>query len=99
MVALGYVEEWKSKVLFFISALIVSLVLAYFMWYYTYNGYWDLESTIFFFANVFLFMVVFYMIKGIPRFMLFDRDGNILEVSADRPSQGVDKKLLQLEGI
>lgn len=41
----------------------------------------------------------FYMIKGIPRFMLFDRDGNILEVSAERPSQGVDKKLLQLEGI
>jgi len=41
----------------------------------------------------------FYKISGIPRFMLFDRSGNIFEVSADRPSQGVDKKLLKLEGI
>ena len=41
----------------------------------------------------------FYKISSIPRFMLFDREGNILEVSADRPSVGVDKKLLKLEGI
>ncbi len=41
----------------------------------------------------------FYKISGIPRFMLFDPDGNILEVSADRPSSGVSRKLMMLEGI
>lgn len=41
----------------------------------------------------------FYKISSIPRFMLFDREGKILEVSADRPTAGVDKKLLMLEGI
>lgn len=42
----------------------------------------------------------FYKISGIPRFMLFDKEGNILEVSADRPSaMGIDTKLLSLDGI
>jgi len=41
----------------------------------------------------------FYKISGIPRFMLFDKEGKILEVSADRPTSGVDKKLLKLAGI
>lgn len=41
----------------------------------------------------------YYKISGIPRFMLFDREGKILEVSSDRPSMGVDKKLLALDGI
>lgn len=42
---------------------------------------------------------VFYKISGIPRFMMFDKEGKILEVSADRPSSGVDQKILELEGI
>ncbi|MBN2746104.1 MAG: AhpC/TSA family protein [Bacteroidales bacterium] len=41
----------------------------------------------------------YYKISGIPRFMLFDKDGNILEVSADRPSSGVSRKLMNLEGL
>jgi thiol-disulfide isomerase/thioredoxin len=41
----------------------------------------------------------FYKITGIPRFMLFDRDGKILEASATRPSGGVDKQLAELPGI
>lgn len=41
----------------------------------------------------------FYKITGIPRFMLFDKEGNILEVSADRPSSGIERKLLALDGI
>ena len=41
----------------------------------------------------------FYKITGIPRFMLFDKDGKILESSATRPSGGVDKQLAKLPGI
>jgi thiol-disulfide isomerase/thioredoxin len=41
----------------------------------------------------------FYMITGIPRFILIDRKGNIIDSNAQRPSGGVESYLLQLEGI
>jgi len=41
----------------------------------------------------------FYKITGIPRFMLFDKEGNILEASATRPSGGVEKQLADLPGL
>ncbi len=41
----------------------------------------------------------FYKITGIPRFMLFDMDGNIIEASATRPSGGVEKQIAALPGI
>lgn len=41
----------------------------------------------------------FYKITGIPRFMLFDQEGNILEASATRPSGGVDKQIAELPGL
>ncbi len=41
----------------------------------------------------------FYKVTGIPRFMLFDKDGKILETNADRPSSDIKSKLLALPGI
>ena len=41
----------------------------------------------------------FYKISGIPRFMLFDKEGNIIEASATRPSGGVDKQIAALPGL
>jgi thioredoxin-related protein len=41
----------------------------------------------------------FYKITGIPRFMLFDKEGKILETNATRPSGEVDKQLAELPGI
>jgi len=41
----------------------------------------------------------FYKINGIPRFMLFDMEGKILETNATRPSGEVDKQLAELPGI
>jgi thiol-disulfide isomerase/thioredoxin len=41
----------------------------------------------------------YYKISGIPRFMLFDKDGNILEVSADRPSGNIASRLNSLDGL
>jgi thiol-disulfide isomerase/thioredoxin len=41
-----------------------------------------------------------YKIKGIPRFLLIDRDGSIIDVRAPRPSSGeVEEILLGLEGL
>ena len=39
------------------------------------------------------------MINGIPRFMLIDRDGNIYDIKAPRPSGKIKEVLLGLEGI
>lgn len=41
----------------------------------------------------------FYKITGIPRFMLFDKEGKILEINASRPSSDVGKQLAELPGI
>ena len=41
----------------------------------------------------------YYKINSIPRFMLFDPNGNIVEAKANRPSGGVYEELMQLEGI
>lgn len=41
----------------------------------------------------------YYKVTGIPRFMLFDMEGNIVETSADRPSANIKEKLLVLPGI
>ena len=41
----------------------------------------------------------FYKITGIPRFMLFDTEGKILDINAKRPSAGVDVDLAVLPGI
>lgn len=40
-----------------------------------------------------------FLITGIPRFILLDREGNIISSNADRPSQNIEAQLLQLEGI
>lgn len=39
------------------------------------------------------------MVNGIPRFMLIDRDGNIYDTKAPRPSGKIKEVLLGLEGI
>lgn len=41
----------------------------------------------------------FYKITGIPRFMLFDMEGNIIESSATRPSGGVEQQIAALPGL
>ena len=41
----------------------------------------------------------FYKITGIPRFMLFDQEGNIMEASATRPSGGIEKQIAELPGL
>ena len=41
----------------------------------------------------------FYKITGIPRFMLFDKEGKIIESNAARPSGGIDKQIAELDGI
>lgn len=38
-----------------------------------------------------------YKIKGIPRFMVFDRQGKVIEANAPRPSDPALKALLQQE--
>ena len=38
-----------------------------------------------------------YKITGIPRFMVFDRRGNIVSVDAPRPSKPELKKMLEAE--
>lgn len=40
-----------------------------------------------------------FMITGIPRFILLDREGNIINANAPRPSAGVETTLNNLEGI
>jgi len=40
-----------------------------------------------------------YMINGIPRFMLFDMEGNIINVNAPRPSGNIKEVLNKLENI
>ena len=40
-----------------------------------------------------------YMIKGIPRFILVDREGKIFNVKAPRPSENIKEILNSLEGI
>lgn len=40
-----------------------------------------------------------YKIRGIPRFMLIDPDGNIINVKAPRPSKNIKEILEKLEGI
>ena len=37
-----------------------------------------------------------YMIKGIPRFILLDREGRIVSANATRPSDPKTKKLLEI---
>jgi thiol-disulfide isomerase/thioredoxin len=44
-------------------------------------------------------VAVDYMISGIPRFMLIDIDGNILDSRAPRPSGNIKDIILGLEGI
>ncbi len=41
----------------------------------------------------------FYKIEGIPRFMLFDKEGNILEAKAKRPSGGIEQDIAALPGL
>jgi thiol-disulfide isomerase/thioredoxin len=41
----------------------------------------------------------FFLIKAIPRFILLDREGNILDAHAQRPSKNIREFLLTLEGI
>ena len=38
-----------------------------------------------------------YKIKGIPRFMVFDREGNVIMIDAPRPSEPALKALLERE--
>jgi len=40
-----------------------------------------------------------YLINGIPRFILIDRDGNIVNVKAPRPSGGIKEVINGLEGV
>ena len=41
-----------------------------------------------------------YKIKGIPRFILLDREGKVIDNNMSRPSEAVTKKVLEeLEGI
>ena len=41
----------------------------------------------------------FYKITGIPRFMLIDPQGNIVEASSNRPSMNIKAQLMKLPGI
>ena len=41
----------------------------------------------------------YYLITGIPRFILIDKDGKFVESSCQMPSNGVEKILTSLEGI
>ncbi len=45
-------------------------------------------------ANGFSKICKDYSIKGIPRFMLFDKEGNIISVDAPRPSEPKLKELI-----
>ena len=47
------------------------------------------------FANGWSQIVKEYKIKGIPRFMVFDRNGNVVTIHAPRPSDPALKKLLE----
>ena len=38
-----------------------------------------------------------YKIKGIPRFMVFDKKGNVVTIDSPRPSNPELRKLLELE--
>lgn len=44
-------------------------------------------------------LIDFYKISGIPRFMLIDPAGKIVEASSDRPSMNIGPKLMILEGM
>ena len=49
------------------------------------------------FANGWSQIVKDYKIKGIPRFMVFDREGNVISIDAPRPSEPKLKALLERE--
>ena len=40
-----------------------------------------------------------YLVRSIPRFILIDREGKIIDVNAPRPSENINEVLSQLEGI
>lgn len=41
----------------------------------------------------------FFQIRSIPRFILLDRDGKIIDANAQRPSENIRDQILALEGI
>lgn len=41
----------------------------------------------------------FYKITGIPRFMLFDKEGKIYDINAKRPSGGIEDEIKALPGL
>jgi len=41
----------------------------------------------------------YYKITGIPRFMLFDKEGKIYDVNAKRPSGGIENEIANLPGL
>jgi hypothetical protein len=44
-------------------------------------------------------LVRFFKINGIPRFILIDMEGNIINPNAERPSGNIEKVLNSLKGI
>ena len=41
----------------------------------------------------------FFLIRSIPRFILLDREGKIIDANATRPSENIKEQILALEGI
>ena len=56
-------------------------------WLQLYAGSWNTEITNFF------------LIRSIPRFILLDREGKIIDANAARPSENIKEQILALEGI
>jgi thiol-disulfide isomerase/thioredoxin len=89
------VEKFKGKNVVFISVSVdenksdweTMLNEQQFSWIQLYAGGWNSS------------ICKDYIIHSIPRFLLIDQDGKILDAEAPRPSGGIEKVLNELKGI